>query len=157
MQRRGYGKFLISAAYELAARERRRGSAERPLSELGKASFYSFWARRVLEELGFGSSVTLAELSAQTGITCEDIAECLKDLGLLKECGKSVILVTSPEAIDVLRRKAGSNGFPFEADRLVWKPDQVFEGEPSQYTQEQIETPRKSVTTTVGSSDSPLQ
>jgi GNAT superfamily N-acetyltransferase len=158
MQRRGYGKFLINAAYELSARERRRGSAERPLSALGKVSFYSFWASRVLDELLVeDSSVRLLDLSLRTGITAEDIGECLRELGILKECGNSVVLLATPEALELLKKKAGSKGFPFDADRVIWTPDTVFEGEPNLYIQDQVSTPRKSVTTTTGSSDSPVQ
>ena len=156
VQRRGYGKFLINAAYELAARERRRGTAERPLSALGKASFYSFWASKVLDELSQGDSVKLMDVSLRTGITCEDIAECLKDAGLLTEFGKSVILLTSADAMNTLRRKAGGPGFPFEAERLLWTPQIIFEGEPNYAIQDQLSTPRKSVTTTTGYSDSPV-
>ena len=156
VQRKGYGKFLINAAYELAARERRRGTAERPLSALGKASFYSFWASKVLDEVRASDSVRLMDISLRTGITCEDIAECLKDAGVLTEFGKSVILLTNGEAIDALRRKAGGRGFPFDPERLHWTPEIIFEGEPTYSIQDQLSTPRKSVTTTTGYSDSPV-
>lgn len=46
-QRKGYGKFLISFAYQLSHLEGRPGTAERPLSDLGAVSFRSYWTRQV--------------------------------------------------------------------------------------------------------------
>jgi histone acetyltransferase MYST1 len=50
-QRKGYGKFLISFAYQLSHLEGRPGTAERPLSDLGAVSFRSYWTRQVLDAL----------------------------------------------------------------------------------------------------------
>jgi len=38
-QRAGYGKLLISLSYELSKRQRKVGSPEKPLSDLGKLSY----------------------------------------------------------------------------------------------------------------------
>lgn len=50
-QRRGYGKFLISFSYELSKIERKVGSPERPLSDLGLVSYRGYWTRTVLNIL----------------------------------------------------------------------------------------------------------
>ena len=50
-QRNGYGTLLISLSYELSKRERKRGSPEKPLSDLGKLSYRSFWTWTVLTAL----------------------------------------------------------------------------------------------------------
>ena len=50
-QRRGFGKFLISLSYNLAQRVGRICTPERPLSDMGKVGYKSYWTDTLLEAL----------------------------------------------------------------------------------------------------------
>jgi len=103
-QKKGYGKLLISIAYELAKREGRMGSAERPLSGPGLAAFLSWWSwklRTVVEKCYDGEVLTLAQLSGLSGMTSEDVVETLRNCGAIKQWG------SSSSAGDVKLRESG--------------------------------------------------
>lgn len=54
-QRKGYGKYLINFSYCLSNLEQKPGSPERPLSDLGRVSYISYWGYILLELLMDGS------------------------------------------------------------------------------------------------------
>jgi histone acetyltransferase HTATIP len=86
-QRMGYGKLLISFSYELSKIEKKAGSPEKPLSDLGLLSYRSYWADTLLALLAdypSGSEVSISELSGMTSITPEDIMHTLSTLDVFK-------------------------------------------------------------------------
>jgi len=94
-QRCGYGKLLISFSYELTKREGKVGSPEKPLSDLGKLSYRSYWTfilLRCLSNCDGGHGIT--DISQRTGIKVEDVISTLQALDLIKYWkGQYVVMV----------------------------------------------------------------
>lgn len=86
-QRKGYGKFLMSVSYEITKREGTTGSPEKPLSDLGKISYRSFWTYvilKVFQSKNFTNTTTLQDVSKLTGFKTEDILSTLHSLNMIK-------------------------------------------------------------------------
>ena len=50
-QRKGYGKFMIDFSYLLSKKENKFGTPERPLSDLGFSTYFSYWTGKVCKTL----------------------------------------------------------------------------------------------------------
>jgi len=86
-QKCGYGKFIISLSYELSKREGKPGSPEKPLSDLGKISYRSYWTHVLLtlfaEQKG-DENIQIKDISLMTGIKTEDIISTLQSLNMIR-------------------------------------------------------------------------
>ncbi|OAQ27743.1 hypothetical protein K457DRAFT_42793, partial [Linnemannia elongata AG-77] len=80
-QRKSYGKVLIEFSYELTKIEGKVGSPEKPLSDLGKLGYVSYWITAILRELYPQVAFSIRELAAKTGIMEEDLLETLVTMG----------------------------------------------------------------------------
>lgn len=86
-QKAGYGKFIISLSYELTKKEGITGSPEKPLSDLGKLSYRSYWTyvlMNLLDGYKGEEDLTINDISTQTGIKMEDIISTLQHLEMIK-------------------------------------------------------------------------
>lgn len=105
-QRKGYGKFIISLSYEISKREGKVGSPEKPLSDLGKLSYRSFWSCRLLmllkEACENNQRPGVRELAQQTGIRIEDTVSTLQALGFIKQLRGSLVLAVTLEQVQSL-------------------------------------------------------
>ena len=103
-QRSGYGRYLIDFSYLLSRVEGQPGSPEKPLSDLGRLSYESYWKTVVLEYLNtfklklkefnsikqeitngcvqFQPELSLRQMSFHTGICVEDITSTMEQLNL---------------------------------------------------------------------------
>ena len=90
-QKSGYGKFIISLSYELTKLEGKTGSPEKPLSDLGKVSYRSYWTHVLMNILSahdtMGNTmedISISDISERTGIRTEDIISTLQFLDMIK-------------------------------------------------------------------------
>lgn len=110
-QRQGFGRFLIDFSYLLSRVENQPGSPEKPLSDLGRISYHSYWKSTIIEYLYhcrgkidivsylappllLDSKISIREISNNTGMDPHDIASTLQMLDMLKltQDGKVVII-----------------------------------------------------------------
>lgn len=100
-QRKGYGKFLISFSYELSKVEGRIGSPEKPLSDLGKLSYRSYWTQVLMTLLrDCKSALSLRDMSRITAIKMEDIISTLQALNLIKYWKGQHVISVSDKVIE---------------------------------------------------------
>lgn len=123
-QRKGYGKFLISLSYEISKLERKVGSPEKPLSDLGKLSYRSYWTFVLLETLRESKgALSVRDISQLTAIKTEDIISTLQALNLLKYWKGQHIISVSQKLIDAhLATKSAKSAMFCDAKFLRWKP-----------------------------------
>ena len=92
-QRRGYGRFLIQFSYELSKIEKRVGSPEKPLSDLGLVSYRAFWGYELCKLLKAevnslaedeSLQISIIGIAQRTSFKTEDIKDTLQHLNLLQ-------------------------------------------------------------------------
>lgn len=82
-QRHGYGRFLIEFSYLLSRREGLPGTPEKPLSDLGRISYQSFWKSTILTFICNKEKSSVDEISRATGMNVHDIAATLQQCNVV--------------------------------------------------------------------------
>ncbi len=148
-QRKGYGRFLIAMSYELSRKEGRVGTPERPLSDLGKLSYRSFWRDTILDVLAETTlnktgSLSVNDIRAHTMIKSEDIIATLQvkahlprlchsppftrplpcqSLNLIKYYKQQHLIYVTPQIIAEHQAKRRSTKGPaLDQSKLHWAP-----------------------------------
>uniref|UniRef100_A0A1I8BMJ3 histone acetyltransferase n=1 Tax=Meloidogyne hapla TaxID=6305 RepID=A0A1I8BMJ3_MELHA len=111
-QGRGFGRFLIEFSYALSKREGLMGSPERPLSDLGKFAYHSYWLYKIFDffcdryknEDDCKDKISLNEISNSTGISPNDIAETLAENLMLPTKDSKTSIVLDRAAISAHRK-----------------------------------------------------
>jgi histone acetyltransferase MYST1 len=124
-QKKGYGQLLISMSYEIARRSNRVGGPERPLSDLGKIAFHSYWRSTILELFRTRDIQTIDEIIQCTVIARRDVIEVLDELGGLAKVRNDVELSPHSEtliaAITAYQEKPGAQR-RIDRSSLIWLP-----------------------------------
>ena len=86
-QRKGYGHLLIDFSYLLTRVEKKTGSPEKPLSDMGLVSYRNYWRFILcyyLRDYKSGDKVpSIKEISDAMGLTPDDVISALDALGAL--------------------------------------------------------------------------
>jgi len=101
-QCKGYGKLFISLSYYLSKRADRICGPEKPLSDMGKICYKSYWTDILLHELRRNKgNLSIKELSDLTMIREADIITTLQEMNLVKYCrGQYILSTINPKLID---------------------------------------------------------
>ncbi|EAY13891.1 MOZ/SAS family protein [Trichomonas vaginalis G3] len=84
-QKHGYGRLMISIAYEIARRNRIVGGPEKPLSDLGKLAFKAYWRDTIIKTMfEYKDKIrNVDDFQAITSIAKVDLLKTMKDMNLL--------------------------------------------------------------------------
>ncbi|KAL6925437.1 Histone acetyltransferase [Hanseniaspora valbyensis] len=135
-QRKGYGRLLIEFSYELSKVEKKTGSPEKPLSDLGLLSYRAYWADvliKLLCEINFenkmNSEISVEEISALTSITVQDILHTAGVLGILRyHKGQHMIFITD-ELLARYEKLKNSKKRRIHPQFLHWTPPSFTQGQ----------------------------
>lgn len=125
-QRKGYGNLLIQFSYELSKVEKKHGSPEKPLSDLGLLSYRAYWSE-VITELLVGwdltEEITIEEIANRTCIMPADVMHTLEALHLIKRYKKdNYAIVLSEGAIEQYHLSKKKQKRAIDPSKLIWKP-----------------------------------
>jgi len=123
-QRKGYGKFLITLSYELSLKEKKAGTPERPLSDLGRESYVSWWTQKLIDYFRANQDkmYSIADITRDTCIKETDILYVLEKHNMIKYNQGQYFICTDQKLLDQLYKASGRPGVPVIAEKLHWIP-----------------------------------
>ncbi|KAG0050459.1 Histone acetyltransferase [Gryganskiella cystojenkinii] len=125
-QRMGFGRLLIAFSYELSKVEKRLGSPEKPLSDLGLLSYRAFWSEMIVnllvEQQKIGAELTIDDIAAKTAFQQGDVLHTLQNLNALKYYHGQYAIVLSETVIKNAERTSKKKRREIDPKALVWKP-----------------------------------
>lgn len=143
-QRKGYGNLLIDFSYLLTRAEKKTGSPEKPLSDMGLVSYRNYWRLVLSYQLrDQRSPVSIADLSERTGMTADDIVSGLEGLRALVRdpVTKTYALRLNFEYFDEYIQNWESKGYvKLNPDALIWTPYVMGRSNQSHYDRAQLHT-----------------
>jgi histone acetyltransferase SAS3 len=124
--RKGYGQYLIEFSYLLTRVEKKTGSPEKPLSDMGLVSYRKYWRLLLCEELlDQKGPISITAISERTGMTPDDIVSALEGLRALVRdpVTKKYALRLDLNYFRQYIEKCHAAGNPIvNPDCLVWTP-----------------------------------
>ena len=121
-QRRGFGKFLITFSYELSKLERRIGSPERPLSDLGRKSYMAWWIQQIIKYMlqNEGKDYSILDIQKSTYIKSSDILFTLGEFKMIKFSSGKYFLLNNKAFLEKTFKLGGREGYPVDPEKILW-------------------------------------
>ncbi|XP_012232018.1 histone acetyltransferase KAT7 isoform X2 [Linepithema humile] len=128
-QRQGYGRLLIDFSYLLTRVEKKIGSPEKPLSDLGLISYRSYWKDVLLQYLCTfgGKEISVKDISKEMAIDTYDIVSTFQALGMMKYWKGKHIILKKQDVIDDYKERVKRRGPVYkeiDPECLKWNPFQ---------------------------------
>jgi histone acetyltransferase SAS3 len=124
--RKGCGQYLIEFSYLLTRVEKKTGSPEKPLSDMGLVSYRKYWRLVLCEELlEQNGAISISAISDRTGMTADDIVSALEGLRALVRdpVTKKYALRLDLSYFKSYIEKCNAAGNPkIKSECLVWTP-----------------------------------
>ncbi|EFX04589.1 histone acetyltransferase mst2 [Grosmannia clavigera kw1407] len=132
-QRKGYGNLLIDFSYLLTRAEKKTGSPEKPLSDMGLVSYRNYW-RLVMCRYLLGAmtesktdklGLSIKRISDETGMTADDVISALEGLRCLvrdPQTGLYAFRVDLPYCREYVAKWEAKNYVTLNPDALTWTP-----------------------------------
>ncbi|KFM83054.1 Histone acetyltransferase KAT6B, partial [Stegodyphus mimosarum] len=131
-QRQGYGRFLIDFSYLLSRKEGLPGTPEKPLSDLGRISYVSYWKSVLLEyihtwyERETNHQIHIKNIAQETGISALDIISTMKELNMIQVNSENKLIISlSKKTLDEHMAKVSANPrkrIELDPECLRWIP-----------------------------------
>lgn len=128
-QRKGYGHLLIDFSYLLTRVEKKTGSPEKPLSDMGLVSYRNYWRLVLsyyLQNFKPGDRMpSIRKMSNDTGLTPDDVISALDALrNLVREpqSGVYAMKLTTDTYREVIRHHEDKGYVSLNEKALVWTP-----------------------------------
>ncbi|EFQ35461.1 MOZ/SAS family protein [Colletotrichum graminicola M1.001] len=132
-QRKGYGNLLIDFSYLLTRVERKTGSPEKPLSDMGLVSYRNYW-RLVLcrylldhveEDKSAAPGLSIRQMSDDTGLTPDDVISALEGLRCLVRDPQTELYAFRVDLAycnEYIAKWEAKNYVKLYPDALTWTP-----------------------------------
>lgn len=132
-QRKGYGNLLIDFSYLLTRVEKKTGSPEKPLSDMGLVSYRNYWrlvmCRYLLTAMTESTTdklgLSIKCISDDTGMTADDVISALEGLRCLvrdPQTGLYAFRVDLPYCRDYVAKWEAKKYVTLNPDELTWTP-----------------------------------
>lgn len=111
-------------SYELSKIEKRVGTPEKPLSDLGRQSYLSFWTQKIIEYIQSlnGDPFTIEDIITNTAIREVDIIDALERVSLIKKIKNEIYFCTDKKILAEIYKKMGRPAIPVKTENLHWYP-----------------------------------